>query len=172
MKKIIRITCATLACIYLSSCSDNFLDVNAPSISEESFFTTERQATLALTGAYDILGWDDTSYFPFWLGDILGHDAYKGGEGPGDQPWIEDYVARMMHDRRFVDETYQRLKTDKMFRWVESQISPVDKTISAEEFNAMQAEHQHTHADEAGVEGHDHGDHEGHDHEGHEHHAH
>ncbi len=96
--------------------------------------------------------------------------SYLGGlpQG-GDQPWIEDYVTRMMQDRRFVDETYQRLKTEKMFRWVESQISPVDKTISAEEFNAMQAEHQHTHGEEAG---HDHSEHEGHNHEGHDHEGH
>ena len=97
--------------------------------------------------------------------------SYLGGlpQG-GDQPWIEDYVNRMMQDRRFVDETYQKLKTDKMFSWVETQISPVEKTISAEEFNAMQAEHQHSHGEEAA---HDHGDHEGHDHEGHDHgHAH
>jgi trigger factor len=96
--------------------------------------------------------------------------SYLGGlpQG-GDQPWIEDYVNRMMQDRRFVDETYQRLKTDKMFQWVETQVTPAEKTISSEEFNAMQAEHAHTH----GEGGHDHGDHEGHDHEGHDHgHAH
>jgi len=89
MKKIFRIFLAYAACIAVTSCSDSFLDINAPSVSEQSFFTTESQADLALTGCYDILGWDDTNYFPFWLGDILGHDAYKGGEGPGDQPWIE-----------------------------------------------------------------------------------
>lgn len=78
--------------VSINACSDSFLDVAAPSISEESFFTTERQADLALAGCYDVMGWDDTSYFPFWIGDILGHDAYKGGEGPGDQPWIEPLI--------------------------------------------------------------------------------
>src|SRR5882762_8929687 len=92
MKKNIKNIVAIAAIALMSSCSDHFLNVDAPSISEESFFSNERQADLALTGAYDVLGWDDTSYFPFWLGDILGHDAYKGGEGPGDQPWIEPFL--------------------------------------------------------------------------------
>jgi hypothetical protein len=98
IQKTLRIVSACLALLAAQACSDSFLDIDAPTVSEESFFTTERQAGLALAGAYDVMGWDDTSYFPFWLGDILGHDAHKGGEGPGDQPWIEpllnfDYSA-------------------------------------------------------------------------------
>ena len=75
--------------------------------------------------------------------------SYLGGlpQG-GDQPWVEDYVNKMMQDRRFVDETYQRLKTDKMMGWLESQVKPVDQAISVEEFNKLQEEHQHTHGEE------------------------
>ncbi|MFI5125002.1 MAG: trigger factor [Chitinophagales bacterium] len=97
--------------------------------------------------------------------------SYLGGLPQGDdQPWVEDYVNKMMQDRRFVDETYQRLKTDKMLVWLESQVKPADQEISAEEFNKLQQEHQHLHG-----EGHDHGEHEheeGHEHGEHEHHHH
>ncbi|MDP4129024.1 MAG: trigger factor [Bacteroidota bacterium] len=91
--------------------------------------------------------------------------SYLGGlpQG-GDQPWVEDYVNKMMQDRRFVDETYQRLKTDKMLVWLESQVKPVDQEISAEDFNKLQQEHQHLHAEEhvheEHGEGHEHGEHE------------
>jgi trigger factor len=94
--------------------------------------------------------------------------SYLGGLPQGDdQPWVEDYVNKMMQDRRFVDETYQRLKTDKMMNWLETQVKPVDQVISVEGFNKLQEEHQHTHGEE-----HEHvHDHE-HDHSAHEHHHH
>jgi trigger factor len=92
--------------------------------------------------------------------------SYLGGLPQGDdQPWVEDYVNKMMQDRRFVDETYQRLKTDKMMNWLETQVKPVDQVISVEGFNKLQEEHQHTHGEE-----HEHvHDHE-HEHSAHEHH--
>jgi len=91
--------------------------------------------------------------------------SYLGGlpQG-GDQPWVEDYVNKMMQDRRFVDETYQRLKTDKMMGWLETQVKPVDQVIAIEEFNKLQEEHQHTHGEE-----HQHAHEEEHLHEAHDH---
>lgn len=83
--------------------------------------------------------------------------SYLGGLPQGDdQPWVEDYVNKMMQDRRFVDETYQRLKTDKMLVWLESQVKPVDKEITVEEFNKLQEEHQHQHGEEHQQEEHEH----------------
>lgn len=97
--------------------------------------------------------------------------SYLGGLPQGEnQPWVEDYVNKMMQDRRFVDDTYQRLKTDKMLVWLESQVKPVEKAISVEEFNKLQEEHQHEHGEE-----HQHSapEHEhAHDHPAHEHHHH
>ncbi|MES1160287.1 MAG: trigger factor [Bacteroidota bacterium] len=65
-----------------------------------------------------------------------------GGE---EQPWIADYVQRMMQDRKFVEETVHRIRTDKVFAWAETQINPTEKTIGREEFQHMQEEHQHHH---------------------------
>ena len=72
--------------------------------------------------------------------------SYLGGLPQGDeQPWVEDYVAKMMQDRRFVEETYQNQRTNKMLQWVETQVTPADKAITAEEFNKLNEEHQHHH---------------------------
>jgi trigger factor len=72
--------------------------------------------------------------------------SYLGGLPQGDeQPWVEEYVTKMMQDRRFVEETYQNQRTNKMLRWIETQVKPVDKDITAEEFNKLNEEHQHHH---------------------------
>ncbi len=72
--------------------------------------------------------------------------SYLGGLPQGDeQPWVEDYVNKMMQDKRFVEETYQNQLTNKMLQWVETQVSPVVKDITAEAFNKLNEEHQHHH---------------------------
>lgn len=81
----------------VDSCTKDFLNPDVPKVDEKSYFNNTDNAMLALTGCYDVLGWDDTNYFGFWLGDILGHDSYKGGEGAGDQAWIEP-LLRFQYD--------------------------------------------------------------------------
>ena len=72
--------------------------------------------------------------------------SYLGGLPQGDeQPWVEDYVIKMMQDRKFVEETYQSLRTNKMLQWIEMQVKPVEKEITAEAFNKLNEEHQHHH---------------------------
>jgi trigger factor len=72
--------------------------------------------------------------------------SYLGGLPQGDeQPWVEDYVNKMMQDRRFVEETYQNQRTNKMLHWVETQVKPVDQDITAEAFNKLNEEHKHHH---------------------------
>jgi trigger factor len=72
--------------------------------------------------------------------------SYLGGLPQGDeQPWVEEYVSKMMHDKRFVEETYQNQLTNKMLQWIENQVKPIDKAITAEEFRKLNEEHQHHH---------------------------
>ncbi len=72
--------------------------------------------------------------------------SYLGGLPQGDeQPWVEDYVNKMMQDRKFVEETYQNQRTNKMLQWIETQVNPVNKDITAEAFNKLNEEHQHHH---------------------------
>ncbi|HMH34107.1 MAG TPA: trigger factor [Puia sp.] len=72
--------------------------------------------------------------------------GYMGmGAMDEEQPWVTDYLNRMMQDKRFVEDTVQRVRTDKVLNWAESQVKPVIKEISSEEFGKMQQEHQHHH---------------------------
>jgi trigger factor len=72
--------------------------------------------------------------------------GYMGmAAGAEEQPWVADYVQRMMQDRKFVEDTVHRIQTDKVFGWADTQIHPTEKAIGQEEFQHMQEEHQHHH---------------------------
>lgn len=72
--------------------------------------------------------------------------SYMGGANlSDDQPWVTDYVEKMMKDRKYVEDSYNRIQTQKIFEWGETQVKPTDKDISAEEFTKMVEEHQHHH---------------------------
>jgi len=60
-----------------------------------------------------------------------------------DASWIESYVDRMMKDEKQVDSSYRRLITEKLFTWLESQVTPEEKETTSEEFLAMQHHHHH-----------------------------
>jgi trigger factor len=62
-----------------------------------------------------------------------------------EQGWVNDYVEKMMKDRKFVEDTYNRIQTQKIFEWTETQVKPEEKEISAEEFTKMVEAHQHHH---------------------------
>lgn len=72
--------------------------------------------------------------------------GYMGGQmNIEDQPWVADYVQRMMQDRKFVEDTMHRIQTEKVFNWAETQIRPEEKPISQEDFKHLVEEHQHHH---------------------------
>jgi trigger factor len=72
--------------------------------------------------------------------------GYMGGTvNDEEQPWIKDYVERMMKDRKFVEDAYNRMQSQKVFDWAESQVNATEKPISMEEFSKMVEEHQHHH---------------------------
>ena len=73
--------------------------------------------------------------------------GYMGGSGADmqDQPWVNDYVEKMMKDRKYTEEAYNRIQTQKIFEWAETRVNPVEKEISAEEFTKMVEAHQHHH---------------------------
>ncbi|HEY4063382.1 MAG TPA: trigger factor [Puia sp.] len=76
---------------------------------------------------------------------LLGYMGGQLGQLGDDQPWIADYVQRMMQDRKFVEDTMHRIQTDKVFGWAETQIRPTEKPISREEFQHLVEAHQHQH---------------------------
>ncbi len=72
--------------------------------------------------------------------------GYMGmGAMDEEQPWVADYVEKMMKDRKYVEDAYNRIQTQQIFEWAETQINPTDKPISVEEFTKMVEEHQHHH---------------------------
>ena len=72
--------------------------------------------------------------------------SYMGGANLSDeQPWVTDYVEKMMKDRKYVEDAYNRIQTQKIFEWSATQVKPTDKDISAEEFTKMAEAHQHHH---------------------------
>jgi len=72
--------------------------------------------------------------------------SYMGGANlSDDQPWVADYVEKMMKDRKYVEDAYTRIQSTKIFEWAATQVKPKDKNIGAEEFTKMVEEHQHSH---------------------------
>jgi FKBP-type peptidyl-prolyl cis-trans isomerase (trigger factor) len=72
--------------------------------------------------------------------------GYMGMEGLGDdQPWVDDYLNRMMQDRKFVEDSYFRLRAEKIFAWAESQVQKEEKPASEQEFRDELQKHQHHH---------------------------
>ncbi|ULQ56437.1 trigger factor [Flavihumibacter rivuli] len=73
--------------------------------------------------------------------------SYMGnmGQVDMDQPWVDDYVNRMVKDRKFVEESFHRIQSDKLFAVAESKVQKNETPISLEAFNKLQAEHHHHH---------------------------
>lgn len=65
--------------------------------------------------------------------------------GGDDQPWVDNYVDKMMQDRKYIEDAYNRIQGQKIFEWAETQVKPAEKEIAMEDFVKMQEEHQHHH---------------------------
>ncbi len=72
--------------------------------------------------------------------------SYMGGQlgalGDNDK-WLEDYAQRMMQDRKFVEDSYHRISTDKLFQAIEAEVSAKEEKISAEKFAEKLNHHHH-----------------------------
>ena len=65
-----------------------------------------------------------------------------GAMGDNDK-WLEDYAVRMMQDKKFVEDSYHRISTDKLFKAIETEVQAKDTPIDAEKFADMLKQHQH-----------------------------
>ncbi len=72
--------------------------------------------------------------------------SYMGGQinmlGENSQ-WIDDYANRMLQDKKFVEDSYHRISTDKMFQHLETMVNAVEESISREDFAEKQHHHNH-----------------------------
>jgi len=71
-----------------------------------------------------------------YMGGAMGPDAEN-------QPWVNDYIDKMMKDRKYLEDAFNRIQTQKLFEWAESQVKPVEKEIGADEFREMVEKHVH-----------------------------
>ena len=62
-----------------------------------------------------------------------------------EQDWVRDYIDKMMKDRKYVEDAYNRIQTQKIFEWAETQVNTTETTISKEEFLKMNEAHNHAH---------------------------
>jgi trigger factor len=62
-----------------------------------------------------------------------------------EQPWIAEYITRMMKDRKFVEDAYHRIQTEKVFDLAESKVNATEKPVTVEEFSKEAEKHQHHH---------------------------
>lgn len=60
-----------------------------------------------------------------------------------DTGWLDSYVDRMMKDEKQADSSYRRLITDKLFTWMESQVTAKEKEVTPEELAGMMHHHHH-----------------------------
>lgn len=72
------------------------------------------------------------------------------GLGPDDEdqaPWMEGYMAKISKDDKMMDETYRRLLSGKLFRFLETQFTVETKDIEEDAFfklaDAHTAHHHH-----------------------------
>jgi len=65
-----------------------------------------------------------------------------GAMGDNDK-WLEDYAVRMMQDKKFVEDSYHQISTDKLFKAIETEVQTKDEPIEAEKFADMLNNHLH-----------------------------
>ncbi|PZP49463.1 MAG: trigger factor, partial [Pseudopedobacter saltans] len=73
--------------------------------------------------------------------------GYLGGQMDlsGDTTWMDDYVNKMMQDKKFVEQSYGQVMASKLFQKLEGQVSAKDEKISEEDFAKKLQEHHHHH---------------------------
>lgn len=71
--------------------------------------------------------------------------SYMQGQNLGDMPWLDEYANRMLNDQKFVEETYMRLQTEKLFKLLEEKANKTEEPISLEDFEKKVHDHHHHH---------------------------
>ena len=70
--------------------------------------------------------------------------SYMGGQIPnGDMGWLDGYLDKMMQDKKYVEQTYNQVITDKLFVWSEGQVAYKDVPMSVDEFEKTAHHHNH-----------------------------
>lgn len=71
--------------------------------------------------------------------------GYMGNNMDFDQPWVENYLDKMMADKKFVENSYNRIRAEKVFLWAGTSINAVEADISENDFIKKLEDHKHQH---------------------------
>jgi hypothetical protein len=94
MKKLhIKITILILSISSITSCSDDFINVESADVNSDDFFNSEADYQSALVGAYDIL---QSTYINVLLGEIASDNTLAGGESATDVVGFQE-IDDMIH---------------------------------------------------------------------------
>jgi len=93
--KTLKITTILFVFVFtiVTSCSDDFVDVESPDQNSEDYFNSEGDYQDALIGAYDLL---QSSYINVMLGEIASNNTLAGGESANDVVGIQE-IDDMIH---------------------------------------------------------------------------
>jgi trigger factor len=59
------------------------------------------------------------------------------------QQWVDDYADKMMKDKKFVEDSYHRISTEKVFLELAEKVNAKEESISAEDFASKLHHHHH-----------------------------
>jgi len=108
--KNLKIIYTLFTFIIILSCSDDFVDLDAPGENSETFFNSEDDYMRALTAAYDYL--QATSKF-VQFAEIASDNTLCGGESATDSPYVQE-IDDMIHSS--VGQSGGGLRT--MWQWM------------------------------------------------------
>jgi trigger factor len=69
--------------------------------------------------------------------------GYMNVQSLDDAPWLDSYAESMLKDKKFIENTYYQLQTNKLFNVLEQQVNVNEDTVTAEQLAGMQHHHSH-----------------------------
>ncbi|MHB1922371.1 MAG: trigger factor [Chitinophagaceae bacterium] len=63
--------------------------------------------------------------------------------GGGENSFMDGYLDRMLQDKKYLEQTYGKLQSEKLFTWLETHLTIEEKELSAEEFSKLPNKHHH-----------------------------
>lgn len=78
---------------------------------------------------------------------IMSYFGQYGGMNSMDleADWVEPFVKKQLEDKKFTDELYNRIITDKLFYTIEQSINLQETVVTPEEFAKVPSAHHHHH---------------------------
>jgi trigger factor len=78
---------------------------------------------------------------------IMSYFGQYGGMNSMDleADWVEPFVKKQLEDKKFTDELYNRIITDKLFYTIEQSINLQETVVSVDEFAKLPSAHHHHH---------------------------